>query len=174
MTAAPSPAETKRRMRGDDRRHQRFAALGDGGDLVLREQPATDDVAIAIEPGPLVVSPLLALMRDQLTAAAPTKTQLSLGKQPVDDHVAARHAVVDQFGFALRANDKQRRQFALRDAFRKFHEHTGAVIERPQWPPVGPVALDPLLAPCGARIERLQFICSLLLQGALVAERAPI
>ena len=68
--------------------------------------------------------------------------QLGRGEQPIDDHVVALDAVVDELGAAFRADDPERRHLALADAARELDEHLPPVVEGAQRPPGGIVALD--------------------------------
>ncbi len=45
-----------------------------------------------------------------------TKSQLGRGKQPIDDQHVTIGSVVDDFGLAVRTDDKQRRHLSLNDA----------------------------------------------------------
>ena len=48
------------------------------------------------------------------------KTQFGAGKQPVDDKIGARHAIVYQLGLAVPSDDKERWRLALVEPVRKL------------------------------------------------------
>ena len=79
------------------------------------------------------------------------KPQFGRGEQPIDDHVAAADTVVDQLRSAFVADDPERRHLALGDAARELDKHLTAVVIRPQRPPGGRVALDPV-----AEVQRVE------------------
>src|SRR3546814_18928346 len=63
-----------------------------------------------------------ALDADLCLAFARSKPQFGTGKKPVDDHIAADDAVIDQLGGSGVAHDEQRRHVGALHAFSKFDE----------------------------------------------------
>ena len=54
------------------------------------------------------------------------------GEKAIDDHVICAHTVVHKFrGFALGADDEQRRHLALADSARELDVNLPAVVEGP-------------------------------------------
>src|SRR3546814_7453606 len=77
-----------------------------------------------------------ALDADLCLAFARSKPQFGTGKKPVDDHIAADDAVIDQLGGSGVAHDEQRRHVGALHAFSKFDEDLPAIIEHTHRPPV--------------------------------------
>src|SRR6185437_4474328 len=63
-------------------------------------------------------------------------------EQPIDDHMVALDAVIDELAVTFGADHPERRQLALADAAREFDEHLPSVVEGAQRPPGGIVTLD--------------------------------
>lgn len=69
--------------------------------------------------------------------------QFGRGEEPIDDHVMAADAIVDQFGgVAFGAHDEERGHLALADAARELNEDLSAVVKGAERPPRRAVPLD--------------------------------
>src|SRR5205823_6285645 len=79
--------------------------------------------------------------------------QLRSREQPVDDHVIALDAVVDQLGAPSWPDHPERRHLTLADAGREGDEHLTAVVERTQWTPGWRVAFDPVAEVQGIDVD---------------------
>ncbi len=71
-----------------------------------------------------------------------SKAQLRGGEEPIDHHVRASHAIIDELAVARGANDEERRHFTLGDAAREFDIDLAAVVEGAQRAPGGGVAFN--------------------------------
>src|SRR6516164_3033454 len=70
------------------------------------------------------------------------EAQFRRSEQTVGNQDISIDAIVDEFGFAVLADDEQRRHFALPDPGREFDIDLSAVVIRIDWPPRRVVALD--------------------------------
>src|SRR6185437_67017 len=71
-----------------------------------------------------------------------SQAQFGGGKQLVNDQEVLVGAVIDELGFSVRADDEQRRHFALFDAARKLDIDLTTIVISIDRPPGRPIALN--------------------------------